>query len=267
MTEKDTLFHYSNIGAVHSILTSGSMWATDYRYLNDTKELSNAIEALISYCNEDWKEALTWGLNYHSRVRSHFVISFSKSHKVLSQWRAYASDGHGAAIGFRSSCLIKNYKKNTEVSLVECVYDNHSKQIEKISKKHESTLELIVCLFNETKAINTFMERIHGEHQILDKLFDDLLSIKNQAFMEEQEVRLVLHASKQEVQLRSTPNLIVPYVVHHFIPEDDRPMLWFAVNEIWLGPKCDLRNKESFQYYDGFDRPHSEIQVYDCGYT
>ncbi|MEK2168086.1 DUF2971 domain-containing protein [Vibrio parahaemolyticus] len=266
MTDDYTLFHYSDIGGIHGILTSGCMWATDYRYLNDTNELSTAIKSLIDFCSDEWREALTWGLNYHSRHRSHFVISFSKSPKVLSQWRAYASDGKGAAIGFRAKCMERNQEKNTKVSLVECNYHDHSTQIERVAKKHESTLKLIVSLYIDTIAINSFMRKLEEKYIVLDQLFDDLLSIKNEAFSEEQEVRLVLHASKQEVKLRTTSNLLIPYVEHHFIPKDDRPMLWYAVSEIWLGPKCDLRNKESFEYYKGLDRYSNEIQVYDCGY-
>ncbi|HAS6222281.1 TPA: DUF2971 domain-containing protein [Vibrio vulnificus] len=266
MTKGDTLYHYSNISGVHGILTSGCLWATDYRYLNDTNELSIAIESLINSCEESWREALNWGLRYHSSSRSHFVISFSKSPKVLSQWRAYANDGKGAAIGFRTTCLERNFIKNTKASLVECKYFDHSAEIETIAHKHKATLELLVNLFRENRAINAFMEKVESEYIQLDYLFDDLLSVKNEAFAEEQEVRLVLHAPKKEVKLRSTENLIIPYIEHHFIPKDDRPMLRYAVNEIWLGPKCDLRNKESFEHYDGLVRYTSDIQVYDCGY-
>lgn len=266
MIKDDILFHYSSITGIHGILASGCLWATDYRYLNDTNELSTAIDMLIKSCDSDWHEALKWGLHHHLLSRSHFVISFSKSPKVLSQWRAYADDGKGAAIGFRSSCLGREYLSNTEVTLVECKYDDHPKEIIRLHMKHENTLKHIVNLYNTTRGINVFMEELGEDKGILDLLFDDLLSIKNEAFVEEQEVRLVIHTPKNEVKLRSTSDLIVPYVVHHYFPPDDRPMFWYAIDQIWLGPKCDIRNMESFEYYDDLGRHKNDIQVYDCGY-
>ena len=46
--ENDRLFHYTNSAGLYGILTCGCLWATHYRFLNDSSELFSVREALIT---------------------------------------------------------------------------------------------------------------------------------------------------------------------------------------------------------------------------
>jgi len=97
-----------------------------------------------------------------------------------------------------------------------------------------------------------------------ENLYSELLRIKNPAFVEEQEVRLVINVPANLVQTRVAKGLIVPYLEHEFIEEDDlKHHLWCVAPEIWLGPKCDERNMNALQIFQQFGW---QLNRYDCGY-
>jgi hypothetical protein len=103
-----TLFHYSGASTLQRILESGFIWATEGRFMNDSVELRHAAHLAIEYL-ADRRGQPDWLLPYlmraierdaENRATLMFVASFSRAADSLSQWRAYADDGRGVAIGF-----------------------------------------------------------------------------------------------------------------------------------------------------------------------
>ena len=44
-----SLFHYTNVHAVQSILSNKKIWLTDIRYLNDSQELHDGFSVLENF--------------------------------------------------------------------------------------------------------------------------------------------------------------------------------------------------------------------------
>ena len=102
----------------------------------------------------------------------------------------------------------------------------------------------------------------------LEKIFCQLLRIKNDAFFEEQEVRLIITNLAKGAKTRTSNGLIIPYVEHNLFPYDDpRECFSYVVPEIWLGPKCDERNFHALSALGqlGWTAGHGLFR-YDCGY-
>jgi hypothetical protein len=106
------LYHYTSGPGLRGILESGQMWFTDYRHLNDPSELHHGMEMA-----HDVARILATGADDHARqfldvfkdlfrhenfagTLEFFIASFSKARDDLGQWRAYADNGQGFAIGF-----------------------------------------------------------------------------------------------------------------------------------------------------------------------
>ena len=111
------IYHYTNAAGLQGIVASGQLWATDYRFLNDSSEFRDGIsllgqelalqrsiiesyfdswpliEDLIRYAGQD---------NYTA-----MVFSLTTDGDLLSQWRGY-NNGKGFAIGFNTDHLINN---------------------------------------------------------------------------------------------------------------------------------------------------------------
>ncbi len=106
-------YHYCGAQALLSIVQNGSVWASDLRCMNDTRELEHGM-ALIREAAKGHSTDVE-GTKIFEAALAHktfsdqviFAASFSEDRDVLSQWRAYADDGAGYAIGFDVQSLLK----------------------------------------------------------------------------------------------------------------------------------------------------------------
>lgn len=258
------IYHYTSIIGLNGIINSRSVWASDCRYLNDRKELVHAINLFISRIEKRFNEALSLALDWYSYSQAHCVFSLSRSPRVLSQWRSYGDDGRGAAIGFYPKYLPGIGKS---ALLVECIYHDHDSFIDEVYEASKKDIEALQQMFFDSDgAINLFWKRIEDNPLPLAKLYAELLRVKNEAFQEEQEVRLVLSVPSAKVKTRVAEGLIVPYVEHPIIDESDAGYLWTRVPEIWFGPRCDKRNMDAIQVFEQFGWGSKGIHHFDCGY-
>jgi hypothetical protein len=192
----------------------------------------------------------------------------SLSPRVLSQWRAYAEDGHGAALGFDARMLCIPDSDSYSMSLVHCVYEDHEGFIQDLENRCEQEIEDLLKMRKEYPAINSFMPALDKNPKPLETLYTELLRVKNPAFVEEQEVRLVISVSTRQAKTRVAEGLIIPYVEHPFMKNYLRDALSIYIPEVWLGPKCNDRNKNALQRF--FQQLgwtlNNGIRRYDCGY-
>lgn len=106
------LFHYADTNAICSIVGKQELWASSLRCMNDTRELEHGLrlldEAFERGTHDADEEALYEQAMAHPNftAATAFAISFSANGDLLSQWRAYANDGAGYAIGFARSSLM-----------------------------------------------------------------------------------------------------------------------------------------------------------------
>ncbi len=102
-----TVYHYCSVDAARCILSRRVLWMTHISYLNDAAELTYAVDSMRQMLlairpdatNDCMIQRLIRRLG-DLTAATHYVASFSASGDKLSQWRSYASDGTGVAIGF-----------------------------------------------------------------------------------------------------------------------------------------------------------------------
>lgn len=113
---EEQVWHYTNAAGAHGILEHQCFWATDATMLNDSSEIQFGIGALeLAY--ESWKppedasaevldalgEAVA-GIEDELAARSPFILSGSKTPRLLNQWMHYAHDA-GFALELRAEPL------------------------------------------------------------------------------------------------------------------------------------------------------------------
>lgn len=113
--ERKVLYHYTDAGGFAAIVQQGLLRATDIRFLNDPLELRYAWEALLAALETakaekpEYSEAYDAALQAISMTNAIdpdaiedriFSTSFSADGDELSQWRSYADDAKGVALGF-----------------------------------------------------------------------------------------------------------------------------------------------------------------------
>ena len=119
----EILYHYCDANGFHGILKSKTLWMSDACFMNDSEELrlilDKAVEQLEALAAQEPKEPtrsrfcekLKKSLRDLSLLDSSplhpYVCCFSLSPHLSNQWKEYAGDGTGFAIGF-SGCEIDN---------------------------------------------------------------------------------------------------------------------------------------------------------------
>jgi hypothetical protein len=106
------LHHYTDLRALRGIIETGEFWFTDYRHLNDPSELTHGVDvahevarAIAERSNDNRVRAFVENLldlfrhDSYADTLNFFIASFSAAGDDLGQWRAYADNGHGIALG------------------------------------------------------------------------------------------------------------------------------------------------------------------------
>jgi hypothetical protein len=235
----DVVYHYTSPAGLLGMVSSGSIWASDVRYLNDAQEFQYALDlvapqlaAIASAPSTGDAPAvaeLQRALSIAPRVRM-YAASFSGQPDLLSQWRAYCPDSGGFAIGFTPDVLTKA----SDCMLTACVYEREEQErlagdlLRFMLNKHRSTpvaeheperLKDVVALGAEFLGGITYLASI----------------FKHDGFAEEQEWRLIHRGSPGSdlrLHFREGRSGVVPYVSLSLKPDGKN----LRVDQVVIGP-------------------------------
>lgn len=220
-TTKWNLYHYTDLNALINIVQNEGilLWATNFSYLNDTRELIEGINTAkriegISIPQEAF--------------RNYYVTSFSAKKDALNMWGMYAANGLGCAIGFDFDTLSKTYPM-----ILKCSYgdaDNDAILNNGLDLVRNGCMAHISS--NGNMAITNFDQKTNEDmrNAITTKMIiGTCLSAKNEAYKEEEETRGVVYIPDGKyVKFRSKNGYIIPYV-QVSLPKE-------SLKEIVVGP-------------------------------
>ncbi|MGB7582001.1 MAG: DUF2971 domain-containing protein [Sedimentisphaerales bacterium] len=228
----ERIYHYTTLSAFKGILESRSLHLSHILCSNDYTEFENGIKFFwedwlssakekfsnLTSCiknHESLKETL---LNAHNKTNHSCFFSCcfgEKGNDKLNQWRVYAQDGFGVAIGFDTQvmleiCRLKGF------FLGKCLYLKDDK----------------------IKACDTLAEQL--QHDIKNKNFRDLLMIdtqifslfaKDECFEEEREARIATHPINISLDIKERNNRLVA-----FYALDIKEVMTNLIREVRIGP-------------------------------
>lgn len=105
---KDILYHYCSTEAFHSIVTTHSIRLSSLSLSNDSMEGNMATDALVRLAKRDRLDAGTIQIlrgKLDLYINESLGFCLSEHRDQLSQWRGYAADATGVAIGFSREYL------------------------------------------------------------------------------------------------------------------------------------------------------------------
>lgn len=194
-----TLFHYTSQAGLLGILRSRAVWATDVRYLNDSREhqVINAVTgaALAERLAGAMPDAERYLLEHHlARIAENApqltvaVFSLSEMGDQLSQWRGYCPDGNGFALGFEPAALM-TVARPQGFSLLPCLYrpQDHRAVVDELIDGALERLRNPVVPPGE-HAVNATREAGRAFYESFTRVAP---ALKDESFSEEREWRLV----------------------------------------------------------------------------
>jgi hypothetical protein len=248
------IYHYTNDVGLKGILKTGKLWLTDMFNLNDPSELghtfSHVTKILIdkavdgppesTYFSQQFEKFLSQE-KYKQCVHS-FVCSFSFCGDDLGQWRAYADNGRGYALGFDTVELEAAFNCGTPISnnsTFPICYDD--------AKGVESSKQLVEKMFHlislprgrglADAAVSEYMSELYNLLAVNALIAG--LGFKHEAYKHENEFRfLEMHSAllPPEVKYRARRYSLVKY--REF---DWRRSAPGALKRIIRGPAADNR--------------------------
>lgn len=180
--DDDLIFHYCGPEAFMGLTKFRRLWFSDVFSMNDAMELRwgySIFEAAAGELHQEIpKEFFDKIDSIIASAGMHvlpLICCFSMDGDVLSQWRAYAQDGRGFAVGFSAKELA-----NMPVRSLKILY-NRAEQIAEMKT-------VLRAIYDVEKSEGFTYGSDFGE--VCQSLAIDLCAFKNPGFREEQEVRL-----------------------------------------------------------------------------
>lgn len=249
------LYHYTDGRGLKGILESGRIWFTDYRHLNDPSEVLQGMEfardvARRLKASADARARLFLDcfidMFRHENVEAtlqFYIASFSRERDDLGQWRAYADNGRGFALGLAPRIFSVVEERPTDrppefVGLVrytlEDAYALYEPPIREAAAIFLSEAVTNAALMADKSIGMLFMQSLVRE-LIASPIIWRSLTTKHPAYEHEQEVRIVVMGQPENlapyVTTRLRGNEIVPYIAQPMsVREPD------GIVEIVIGP-------------------------------
>jgi hypothetical protein len=267
-----TLFHYTKQAGLDGILSNKCIWATHYRFLNDSMERQHGLDAYekaifsIALENYGFEESAKTLVEYILRSSTNaldaYIVSFCSSYPKeiyqkglpiededrrggdrLSQWRGYSTGGVGYCLAFdfelmqQIQCLSANRCYHGF-----CRYSQDS--ISQMAEAHVRELFVSQLLSVEdlqnNKSLSTALKRDQARTEMM-RFKRDMLTLcgvlKHVGFQEENEYRLI------KFVLQSSPNTEEVHFRPDNAPYIDLPLNLLAENSplraIFVGPTAN----------------------------
>ncbi|MEY4703924.1 MAG: hypothetical protein RL042_120 [Nitrospirota bacterium] len=258
----DILYHYCSTASFHAIVQSHALWLSSLSLSNDTMEgklVASAIGRLAEResLSEDAVRRIQGNIGFFEEHIDGLGFCLSEDGDLLSQWRGYAENATGVAIGFSSDYLnwrstaslgrtepgftLQNvdYESSAHEALVEPTYRKVMQLIEAGAFK---TLDMgglvntIGLTDQELEQRATAIREVSLElYQVFIPLIPQLFRLKAYAFREEREWRLLSYLVKAGAEAcshRVAGSRIIPYRKVELGELERSPIV-----EVILGPK------------------------------
>jgi hypothetical protein len=239
-----TLYHYTSLTGLEGILSSGSLWATDIRYLNDAAEMQHTAEIIrieiakrleLGSGNPKLLSQLKeWIFDRLENGHMLFVSSFTANGNILSQWRGYCPHGKGVSLGFDAESICA-CASELSFQVGKCIYD-YATQAE-LASQIISAIEDLAERFGEAGKSKRHPSQSY--HDVFEAVETDILRIasllKHPSFREEDEWRVVspvlTNYVTSPIAYREGLSMLVPYIEFNLARKSK-----VKLEHIFLGP-------------------------------
>ena len=192
------IYHYTSSSGLLGILSSESLWFTDFSVLNDESE-GNYIYSLVKdvlYSGEYSKEYISLVIqeinNFYSKNK-YFICSFSLNGDSLPMWNYYSKSSSklGYNIQINAFDLFTSINKiiyeNDYLSLnyYDLIYDTNIQR-----ETIKTVLDKYYILFLKNSKIEYIKEFLHSEIRLFRFIF------KHPSFRHEEECRFILKVNE-----------------------------------------------------------------------
>jgi hypothetical protein len=255
----ELIYHYTDDNGLRGIIEYGTLWCTDPSYLNDPSEIAYGVsiaadmlaatEMTISPAADIFARDFRRYQTDVQQVAHFFVCSFSIKGNDLEQWRGYANNGRGYAVGFDGRMLETAFSQHDGKPIQEHMTFPVSYDETKLKDIYRQLIAKVIPLISvpanmslSNAVIESYMRELRNSLAL--QVIRTALFFKHPAYLNEEEYRFMqIYPRDREppVKFRSRPNRLVRYRVF-----DWKTIAPGAFKEIVIGPSTEPRIGERF---------------------
>jgi hypothetical protein len=254
------IYHYTDDAGLKGILETGKVRLSDIFSLNDPSELSHGfsifVETLKTSAASGPPEAKLFANSmdrFLERIRDtaqYFSCSFSADGDDLGQWRAYADNGHGYALGFDATLLESSFEKQSQGPIPNTASFPITYQDAKLAAIHSDLVSRMCNLISLPRGrklsdadVNAYM----GELAVMlaSHAMHACLFFKHPGYKNEQEYRFleVCEAGQAPVGIKARMR---PYSMVEYLEFDWKGNNSDGLKRIVVGPAADSEKATRF---------------------
>ncbi len=243
----ESLFHYTSSAAFLSIIQSGELWFSDFRYMNDLSELNYGVELFSRLLqersdsekdNDDSHILFVTELALKQAVQATdiFVFCLCEENNLLNQWRVYGKDTVPVSIEFATrGFMFVNWKPH-DFEIVPMVYDVDAQR--RIANNVLSAGLEYMRAHRKAVFASTQAQRDFGD-MFASSCIGWCSAMKHPQFAVEKEWRLAIRWEPgprygRGQKYRASPIGIIPYLTAR--PEDESLGDRLPVRSVTIGP-------------------------------
>lgn len=262
------LYHYCGLEVFLSIIKNSTLWLSDIRKSNDYLECvycrDKINEKIRGFLEDDKEDLEAWNFGYNinsdlSMDMISYVACFSENKDQLSQWRGYADNGAGIAVGFsRESFADLKEAAPSHISFRKVIYDEKEQEkfIERIARESIKAME--------TKPVAQVAAELNQNYRLQFPV------LKNASFEEEAEWRIIFNDSFSKRKRHVGKNILfsgIRYTVREkrlvsYIEMDFSKLKHNAIKEIWIGPKAEVEIQDIMHLLDVYGY-YDDVESYN----
>jgi hypothetical protein len=242
------LYHYTDGPGLLGILDSGTIRLTDIYGLNDPSEIRHGVEMACNVIDEVTKgqhpAAELFAQQFSDLIQGNveklgrvFIACFSRDGDDLGQWRAYAANGSGYAVGFDGPMLEKAFaaRGTDQNTTIHIYYDDRVLRglMERLVRLVLPLLALPAGQNVSEEVVREFLTTVATNLSIA--VLHTAMLFKHKAYDQEQEYRFLhlrdLGAPIEDLKRRARGASII-----HFNEFDWKKADAHILREIVIGP-------------------------------
>jgi hypothetical protein len=260
----DILYHYCDVSTFMKIVESKELWLSNALTMNDRYEctwinhiIDNTLQSIDQMKYKPFIQLFMKQYYGSQSLIKPYIFCLSSEGDLLSQWRGYADDGRGVAIGFSTKQLnvemkIPNagFNQNISMGLFSCVYDE--------------TIQAGLVNDFINKGIAIYDKNLQDPQNLGNSIMASVSPLeslsfifKNSSFAEEKEWRIIhtpiifanessftYWGSNSDVFFRNRDKDIVSYFKYDLKSKFNTDL----IPEIILGPKSSIGQNDFWLY-------------------
>lgn len=267
--ENKTVYHYCSVETFLNIIRNATLRLTDVEKSNDYAERT-FMEALIIEELQKQSEQTALGYIFNQMIEENYrtlysnanlyACCFSEEKDLLSQWRAYAGNGTGVAIGFSGKYLERTDQDLYGLKFRKVNYDPEQHRI--------YAKEQVETIIKSMEAGKNFFAAM-GD--VFENRIEENSCRKKPAFAEEKEWRLSIAMSPEarigrtgvfqdftlsEIKVYSKKDQLVTYFDLSFEKIKQQ-----FIKEIVIGPDCKADTRDFYHCLSMFQYDANEVAI------